>query len=125
MPEGLSSLCIALAIALVVGVWLGHAIASRFPHRRWSLYLLLWVVGLLPRLALLMLGRAPGAPTAILAGIPLVAICAAEGFRESRARWNAARSLGASEWRIFWRVFLPHGWTWLAGGALLAALGFL
>jgi molybdate transport system permease protein len=125
MPEGFSSLCIALAIALVVGVWVGHAAASRMPHRRWSICFALWLVAALLRLALWMSGRSAGMGGAIIAGIPLVAICAAEGFRESRPRLNAARSLGASEWRIFWRVFLPHGWTWLAGGALLAALGFL
>jgi molybdate transport system permease protein len=33
---------------------------------------------------------------------------------------NAARTLGASEWRIFWTVTLPLAWPGIAAGAVLA-----
>ena len=36
----------------------------------------------------------------------------------NREYGNAARSLGCSEWRIFWRVMLPLGWR-----PILAAAG--
>ena len=35
---------------------------------------------------------------------------------------NAARSLGCSEWRIFWRVVLPLGWPVVAAAAAVAFL---
>lgn len=33
---------------------------------------------------------------------------------------NAARTLGASEWRIFWQITLPLAWPGLLAGAILA-----
>lgn len=33
---------------------------------------------------------------------------------------NAARTLGVSEWRIFWRVVLPLAWPGIAAGTILA-----
>ena len=36
----------------------------------------------------------------------------------NRQYGDAARSLGSSEWRIFWRVMLPLGWR-----PILAAAG--
>jgi molybdate transport system permease protein len=33
---------------------------------------------------------------------------------------NAARTLGASEWRIFWQVILPLAWPGLLAGTILA-----
>jgi len=35
---------------------------------------------------------------------------------------DAARSLGSTEWRIFWRVMLPLGWRPILAAA---ALGFV
>ena len=38
---------------------------------------------------------------------------------------NAARTLGASEWKVFWQVSLPLAWRGIVAGALLAfALSF-
>ncbi|HEX2926905.1 MAG TPA: molybdate ABC transporter permease subunit [Ruminiclostridium sp.] len=33
---------------------------------------------------------------------------------------NAARTLGASEWKIFWRVTIPLAWPGVAAGSVLA-----
>ncbi len=33
---------------------------------------------------------------------------------------NAARTLGISEWRIFWRIMLPMAWPGIAAGTILA-----
>ena len=49
------------------------------------------------------------------------------GSRRAFAELNgtyggAARSLGSSEWRIFWRVILPLGWRSILAAA---AIGFL
>ena len=33
---------------------------------------------------------------------------------------NAARTLGASEWRIFWSITMPLAWPGIASGAVLA-----
>ena len=33
---------------------------------------------------------------------------------------NAARTLGASEWRVFWSVTLPLAWPGVVAGAILA-----
>jgi molybdate transport system permease protein len=33
---------------------------------------------------------------------------------------NAARTLGASEWRIFWSVTMPLAWPGIAAGTVLA-----
>ena len=33
---------------------------------------------------------------------------------------NAARTLGASEWRVFWRVIVPLSWPGIAAGTILS-----
>ena len=33
---------------------------------------------------------------------------------------NAARTLGVSEWRIFWRIMVPMAWPGVAAGSVLA-----
>ncbi len=33
---------------------------------------------------------------------------------------NAARTLGASEWRVFWRVIIPLSWPGIAAGTVLS-----
>lgn len=45
---------------------------------------------------------------AALYGLPLLARSACTAFRSLEPAYaNGARSLGASEWRVFWRVTLP------------------
>lgn len=33
---------------------------------------------------------------------------------------NAARTLGASEWKVFWQVSLPLAWRGIVAGGMLA-----
>jgi len=54
-------------------------------------------------------------------GLPFVTLIPARRFRDlDRAYGNSARSHGASEWRIFWRVLLPLAWPAVAVAAALA-----
>jgi molybdate transport system permease protein len=39
--------------------------------------------------------------------------------RVSGDQLDAARTLGLGQWSLFWRVLVPAGWPWLAGGLLL------
>jgi len=57
--------------------------------------------------------------------ISIVAVGALLGWLASRCfarlslQLRAARTLGASEWRIFWRVIMPAAWLQIALGLLL------
>jgi molybdate transport system permease protein len=54
-----------------------------------------------------------------MAALPPIVFGARRPFQElDREYGNAARSLGCSEWRIFWRVMAPLGWR-----PILAAAG--
>jgi molybdate transport system permease protein len=60
-----------------------------------------------------------GAAVGVMAALPLVVFGARRPFEDlNRQYGDAARSLGSSEWRIFWRVMLPLGWR-----PILAAAG--
>jgi ABC-type spermidine/putrescine transport system permease subunit II len=120
MFQDANTFLIALAIAVVLGVILGHLVASRTARRPWMLYAGVWLACLLPRVAVILLHRGAGAGVAMAAGEPALIILVAEGLRFRRTTLNAARSLGASEWRIFWQVFLPEGFLWIGAGILLA-----
>jgi len=112
MPIDFTSMCISTAIALVGGVWLGYFLAANSPSRIYGWYFVLWLWALLP----LPLTTATGA----LHALPLVAVFSLAGFHSLRDYHNAARSLGAGEWRIFWRVSLPSAWKSVLNGVLLA-----
>lgn len=45
--------------------------------------------------------------------------------RDGRAHINAARGLGASEWRVFWRIGLPLSVRPIVTSAALVLLGVL
>jgi ABC-type spermidine/putrescine transport system permease subunit II len=57
----------------------------------------------------------------LLGGIPTIAVFWSSRFERLRIQRKAARGLGASEWRIFWRVTLPGAWVQFSIGLLLAA----
>ena len=98
---------LSTAGALVLGLWLAYLFATRMGAPG-SERLLLWFLALIPWVVLASQRWPPGIPAAgIFAGGLLVAIITALDYRNLRGRCDAARSLGASEWRIFWRVFLP------------------
>ena len=53
--------------------------------------------------------------------LPMVVSIARAGFEASGQNFgNAARTLGASEFRIFWRIGVPLAWRALAAAALAA-----
>ncbi len=58
---------------------------------------------------------------AAVISFPLMYMTARGAFEQVEANIeNAARTLGASEWRVFWSVTLPLAWPGVAAGAVLA-----
>ena len=62
-----------------------------------------------------------GAAAGVLAALPIIVLGTRRRLRDLNLEFgNAARSVGCSEWRIFWRVVLPLGWRAVMGAAALA-----
>jgi molybdate transport system permease protein len=113
---------LATAISLVLGLWLGYILQGRpLPAVFAAAPLLLppTLIGawfLLPWFTL---------PVAVLAasafGVPFLLLSSRIAFgRLDPGFLNTARSLGASEWRVFWRIALPLAWRpILAAAAIL------
>ncbi|NLE08348.1 MAG: molybdate ABC transporter permease subunit [Dehalococcoidales bacterium] len=58
---------------------------------------------------------------AVIMTFPLMYMSARAGFEQvDRNVENAARTLGASEWRIFWTVTLPMAWPAVIAATILA-----
>jgi molybdate transport system permease protein len=110
----------ATAAGLPLGVWLGCLVLAR-PRAAWLVSLplcfppaIVCAYFLAPRFTW-QLAAAAGA----LYAVPLVGRSASVAFRGVGIEYvHAARSLGASEWRVLWRVLLP-----LAGRPVIAAAG--
>jgi molybdate transport system permease protein len=111
--------------ALVIGLWLGWLITTReFIGRKATL----GALALLFAVPVVILGWAllrpafpwqAGAAVGVMAALPPIVLGARRPMLElNREYGDAARSLGCSEWRIFWRVMLPLGWR-----PILAAAG--
>ncbi len=59
--------------------------------------------------------------TATFVSFPLMYKTALGAFEQIDANLiNAARTLGASEWTVFWRIMLPLAWPGILAGTLLA-----
>jgi molybdate transport system permease protein len=59
--------------------------------------------------------------TAVIMSFPLMYITARGAFEQVEPNiQDAARTLGASEWRVFWTVTLPLAWPGVAAGTVLA-----
>jgi molybdate transport system permease protein len=109
---------IATAIALVLGLWLAYRSTTReFAGRKAALGLLALLFAT-PVVILAWFLLRPvfpwqaGAAAGVIAAVPPI-------LQDlNREYGDAARSLGCSEWRIFWRVMLPLGWR-----PILAAAG--
>ena len=122
---GLRVAGVATAIALVAGLCLAYRLATReFTGRK----AIMEVLGLLiaaPAVILAWVLLRPafpwqaGAAVGVIAALPPIVLGGRRPLLElNREYGNAARSLGCSEWRIFWRVMLPLGWR-----PILAAAG--
>jgi molybdate transport system permease protein len=118
---------IATAGALAVGLWLGHRVATReFTGRQATLGLLalLFAVPVVILAWVLFRPAFPwqaGAAVGVLAALPSVVFGSRHRLQDlDREYGNAARSLGCSEWRIFWRVMLPLGWRPIVAAAAIA-----
>src|SRR5215471_5594511 len=116
---------VATAGALVLGRYLAYVLATReFPARKAALALLALLFATpVVILAWMLLGPAfpwqTGALAGTIAALPPIALGARRPLQDlNREYGQAARSLGSSEWRIFWRVMLPLGWR-----PILAAAG--
>jgi molybdate transport system permease protein len=108
-----------------VGLWLAYLLATReFTGRKATLGILsllfatpvvilawIWLRPVFPWQA--------GAAAGVFAALPPIVLGARRPLQAlNREYGEAARSLGCSEWRIFWRVILPLGWL-----PILAAAG--
>jgi molybdate transport system permease protein len=118
---------LATAGALAVGLWLGHRVATReFTGRKATLGLLAFLFAMpVVILAWALLRPAfpwqAGAAVGVLAALPPVVFGSRQGLQDlDREYGNAARSLGCSEWRIFWRVMLPLGWRPILAATAIA-----
>jgi molybdate ABC transporter permease protein len=59
--------------------------------------------------------------TATVVSFPLMYKTALGAFEQIDANLlNAARTLGASEWRVFWQIMLPLAWPGILAGTILA-----
>ena len=59
--------------------------------------------------------------SAIVVAFPLMYMAARGAFEQIDTNIeNAARTLGAGEWRIFWSVTMPLAWPGIAAGTVLA-----
>lgn len=136
----------ATAIALLIGLWIAYLLANRSFRGKDALDAIVTLPLVLPPTVLgyyllvalgreSWLGRAyewiTGSPlvftwqaavvAALFPSMPLLikpARAAFEGLDRSYGR--AARSLGASEWRVFWHVTLPLAWRSILAASVLA-----
>ena len=111
--------------ALVMGLWLGWLMTTREFIGRKAAFGVLALLFAMPVVILAWVLMRPvfpwqaGAAVGVMAALPLVVFGARRPFEDlNRQYGDAARSLGSSEWRIFWRVMLPLGWR-----PVLAAAG--
>ena len=126
-PLWLSLRVAALATtgALVVGLWLAYRVATREFFGRKAILTLLALLFATPVVILAWLLLRPvfpwqtGAAIGMAAALPPIVLGSQKQLQElNRQYGDAARSLGCTEWRIFWRVMLPLGWR-----PILAAAG--
>ena len=103
--------------ALVMGLWLGWRISTREFVGRKATVGVLALLFATPVVILAWVLLRPvfpwqaGAAVGVMAALPPIVLGARRPMLElNREYGDAARSLGSTEWRIFWRVVLPLGW---------------
>lgn len=110
--------------SLLLGVGIAYWVARHLSGAGRAILPILIFLLVIPTVVLVGLRwRAGLIPAGAAAGTPLVALTTLVRFRiDDRKYGNTARSLGASEWRIFWRVLTPQAWRWMAFATLVAWL---
>ena len=99
----------ATAVSLILGVWIGYLIRGKRGAAGWILVPLALPPTIVCAYFLVRDLTWPiAALAALLVALPFLIRAAHTAFRAvDRHFENAARGLGASEWRVFWRVALP------------------
>ena len=116
---------LATAGALVMGLWFTYRMATREFMERKATLCVLALLFATPVVILAWVFLRPvfpwqaGAAVGAIAALPPIVLGSRRPLQDlNREYGDAARSLGCSEWRIFWRVMLPVGWR-----PILAAAG--
>lgn len=113
---------LATAVSLVLGLWLGYILQGRPVPAAFAAVPLLLPPTLIGAWFLLPWFTLPIAVCAGAAfGVPFLLLASRSAFQKLDTGFlNTARSLGASEWRVFWRIALPLAWRpILAAAAIL------
>lgn len=124
---GLRVAGMATAGALIPGLWLAYLLATReFSGRKLTCALLALLLAA-PIVILAFILFRPTFPwqaaaaVGVVAALPLISLGVRTQLQAlDRAYGNAARSLGASEWRIFWRLMLPLAWRPILAASTIA-----
>jgi len=97
-----------VAVGLILLKLLGRrGVAGRFLHNAFALDVVFTWKAVLIALAVM--------------SFPLAVRGARLTFEEINPRFEqVARTLGATQWRVFWTITLPLGWRGILGGAMLA-----
>lgn len=121
MPFHWTSVWLATAVALALGLALAYLLA-RFDVRAIA-FIMIPLLAIPPVVLAALRWKAAIPAATVLSGLPFVALLSARKLRDlDRAYGNAARSHGASEWRLFWRILFPLAWkTVMVAGALAFA----
>ena len=124
---GLQVAGVATAGGMALGIWLSYRLATRQGALQKAVLGTLALLSAMPALIVAWLLLRPsfpwvaGAAAGVLAALPVVVLGTRRRMHDlNREFGNAARSVGCSEWRIFWRIVLPLGWRALIGAAALA-----
>jgi ABC-type spermidine/putrescine transport system permease subunit II len=119
MPFHWTSVWIATAGAIVLGLALAYALAIF--DLRIVAFALVPLLAIPPVILAALRWHAALPAAGMVSGLPFVALITARKFRDiDRGYGKAARSHGASEWRLFWRVLLPLAWKTIGLAAALA-----
>jgi len=121
---------VATAGGLALGLWLAYRLSTGESRGRKALLgavAILWAAPLILLARLLLRPLLPEHQAGAAAGMFSAMSVIVLGSRHrmagvNREYGNASRSLGCSEWRIFWRVVLPLAWSAMLAASALAFL---
>jgi molybdate transport system permease protein len=125
----LRTVAISTAISIVLGLWLAWLLVNRrFPGRRELSALATVALAVPAPLICYYAFLAPAfawswglAAAVVLSATPMLVRAGRMAFSSLDPLYaNAARTLGASEWRVFWRVEVPRVWRLSAAAAAVA-----